>query len=211
MQTDPRLSRNQKVALSAAMFVLAASLIGLGAYASFTATTSGTQDVTAGTMTVELGGFGGTNRLSVAATNVAPGDTMQRSVDVKNTGSIGFSAVSLTSTAAPANVLTSNATNGLQLRVDKCSVPWTESGSSPAFTYACSGTTSTVLEGGTPGSSVPVLGASRALSNLALAATDVNHLRVTMTFPATADDTYQGLSTTVTYRFDAAQRAATNR
>lgn len=211
MQTDPRFSRNQKVALSAAMFVLAASLIGLGAYASFTATTSGTQDVTAGTMTVELGGFGGNDRLSVAATNVAPGDTMQRSVDVKNTGSIDFSAVTLTTTAAPANVLTSNATNGLQLRVDKCSVPWTESGSSPAFTYACSGTTSAVLEGGTPGSSVPVLGASRALSNLLLAATDVNHLRVTMTFPTTADDTYQGLSTTVTYRFDAAQRAATNR
>ena len=193
------------------MFVLAASLIGLGAYASFTATTSGTQDVTAGTMTVELGGFGGNDRLSVAATNVAPGDTMQRSVDVKNTGSIDFSAVTLTTTAAPANVLTSNATNGLQLRVDKCSVPWTESGSSPAFTYACSGTTSAVLEGGTPGSSVPVLGASRALSNLLLAATDVNYLRVTMTFPTTADDTYQGLSTTVTYRFDAAQRAATNR
>jgi spore coat-associated protein N len=211
VQNDPRFTRNQKIALSAALFVLAASLIGLGAYANFTATTSGTQDVTAGTMTVELGGFGGTNRLSVAATNVAPGDTIQRSVDVKNTGSIDFSAVTLTSTAAPVNILSTNATNGLQVRIDRCSVPWTEGGASPAFTYACSGTTSAVLEGGTPGSSVAVLGTSRALNNLLLASNDVNHLRVTLTLPGTADDTYQGLTSTVTYQFNAAQRAATNR
>lgn len=209
MKTDPRFSRSQKIALSAAMFVLAASLIGIGAYASFTATTSDTEDVSAGLMTVELGGFGGTNRLSVDATNVAPGDTIQRSVDVKNTGSIDFSAVTLTTTAAPANILTSNVTNGLQLRVDRCSVPWTESGASPAFTYSCSGATSAVLEGG-GGSPVAVLGSARALNNLLLNASNVNHLRVTLSFPTTADDTYQGLSTTVTYKFDAAQRAGTN-
>lgn len=101
-------------------------------------------------------------------------------------------------------MLDTDATNGLQLAIDRCSVPWTESGTSPAFTYTCSGTTSTVL------ATRPVIGSNLALSNLsALTAGATDHLRVTLSFPSSAGNTFQGVSSAITYTFTATQRAGT--
>ena len=55
------------------------------------------------------------------------------------TGSTDLSAITLTTGASPSSLLDTDATNGLQIAIDKCSVAWTEAGSSPAFTYTCGG------------------------------------------------------------------------
>jgi spore coat-associated protein N len=208
---DPRSPRRRrttrKLLLSLAAIAAAASIAGLATFATFTSSVSQSQSISTGTVTIALGATGAsTNRLNIGATAVAPGDTIQRSVDLINSGSLNLASLNLTTTATTTSLLDTDATNGLQMAIDKCSVAWTEAGTAPAYTYTCSGTTSTVL------ASTPVIGSNLALSNLsALTASSTDHLRVTLTLPATAGNTFQGLTSVIQYTFTGTQRAATNR
>jgi spore coat-associated protein N len=201
---SPR-SRLGKILASVAVLGAAASIAGLGTFATFTSTTSANHTVASGTVTIALGATGAsTNRLNVNATAIAPGDTIQRSVDLINQGTLDLASVTLTTTASPSSLLDSDTSNGLQMVIDKCSVAWTESG--PPYTYACSGSTSSVL------ASRPVLGSTLTLSNLtSLTAGATDHLRVTLTFPSGAGNSLQNQSSTITYSFTGTQRAATNK
>jgi predicted ribosomally synthesized peptide with SipW-like signal peptide len=196
----------KKVLLSIAAVGAAASIAGLGTFATFTSTTSASQTVASGTVTIALGATGAsTNRLTVNASGIVPGDTMQRSFDLTNSGSQGLASVTLTTTATTSSLLDSDATNGLQMVIDRCSVAWTESGSSPAFTYSCSGATSSVV------ASRAVIGSGIAMSNLtSTTAGNTDHLRLTLTFPSAAGNTFQGLSSTIQYSFTGTQRNSTN-
>lgn len=195
-----------KILLSIAAVGAAAGMAGLGTFATFTSTTSASQSVTAGTVTLALGATGAvTNRLTVNATGVVPGDTIQRAFDLNNTGNQNLASVALTTTAAPSSLLDTDATNGLQMVIDKCSVAWTEAGVSPAFTYTCGGTLSTVL------ASRAVTGANLNLPGLAaLTSGGTDRLRVTLTLPSAAPNTFQALTSTISYALTGTQRAATN-
>src|SRR5213078_992172 len=93
---------------------------------------------------IALGATGGsTNRLNVDATAIAPGDTIQRSVDLINQGTLDLASVTLTTQATTSSTLDTDTTYGLQMVIDKCSQAWTESG--PPYTYSCGGTTSSVV------------------------------------------------------------------
>jgi hypothetical protein len=88
--------------------------------------------------------------------------------------------------------------------IDKCSQAWTESG--PPYTYTCGGSTSSVL------SSRAVIQTGVALSNLsALTAGSTDHLRVTLTFPSGAGNSFQNKSSTIQYTFTGTQRAGTDK
>ena len=195
----------KKLLATIAVIGAAASIAGLGTYATFTSTTSQSHTISTGTVTIALGATGAsTNRLNIGASGVAPGDTIQRSVDLINSGSLDLASVTLTTTAAPSSLLDTDATNGLQMVIDKCSVAWTEAG--PPYTYTCGGTTSTVL------ASRAVIGSNLALSNLgATTAGATDHLRVTLTLPSGANNTFQNQSSTISYAFAGTQRAATNK
>ena len=197
---------SRKVLLSLAAIGAAAGIAGVGTYATFTSSTSASQSISSGTVTIGLGATGAaTNRLNVGASNIAAGDTIQRSVDLINQGSLDLSAVTLTTTAPTSSLLNTDATNGLQMAIDRCSVPWTESGTAPAYLYSCSGSTQTVL------ASTPVIGSNLTLSNLAPLTRGVtDHLRVTLTLPAAAPNTLQNQSSVIQYTFTGTQRAATN-
>ena len=196
----------KKLILSIAVVGAAASIAGLGTFATFTSSTSASQTVTAGTVTIALGSTGAsTNRLTVNASGIVPGDTMQRSFDLTNSGNQNLASITMTTTATTSSLLDTDATNGLQMVIDKCSVAWTESGSSPAFTYTCGGTTSTVV------ASRAVIGSGIAMSNLTTTtAGNTDHLRLTLTFPSAAGNTFQGVTSTIQYSFTGTQRAATN-
>jgi spore coat-associated protein N len=185
-------SRTRKLVASVALLGAAASIAGLGTFATFTSTTSANHTVASGTVTIALGATGAsTNRLTVGATAIAPGDTLQRSVDLINQGSLDLASITLTTTASPTSLLDSDGTNGLQMVIDKCSVAWTESG--PPYTYTCSGSTSSVL------TTRAVIGSGLALTNLtSLTSAATDHLRVTLTFPSGAGNTFQNLSSTIT-------------
>jgi spore coat-associated protein N len=198
-----RLPLYGKIMMSIAVLGATASVAGMATFASFTSsTTAQAQSLTSGTVSLTLGTA---NRLTVGASNLVPGDTLQRVVDLTNNGSAGTSSVGsiAVTTTGSGNVLDTDATNGLQMVIDKCSVAWTESG--PPYTYTCGGTTSSVL------ASRAVVGSNVALSNMSsVTAGNTDHLRVTLTFPSAAGNTFQGLSETLNYTFTANQRTATN-
>ena len=102
--------------------------VGGAAFAAFTGTTNAAQSVASGT--VSLAGIGtdaAGNRLTVGATNIAAGDTIQRAVTLTNTGTIDMAGITLTTTATTSSLLDTDAVNGLQMTIDKCSTAWTES------------------------------------------------------------------------------------
>lgn len=190
-----------------AVLGVAAAMAGLGTFATFTSSTSASDTISSGTVSIALGATGAsTNRLTVGASNVVPGDTIQRAVDLVNNGGASadnLSSIALTTTASPSSLLDTEATSGLQMVIERCSAPWTEAGTAPAYTYTCSGTTSTVL------ASRAVIGASMALSGLASLTTgSTDHLRVTLTLPAAAPNTMQGLTSTISFNFVGTQRVA---
>jgi len=201
------LSSRRKLVLSAALLLLAVGVVAMGAYATFTGSASVSQTISSGTVTIALGATGAsTNRLNVNATGIAPGDTIQRSVDLSNTGSLDLSAVTLTTAASPTSLLDSDGTNGLQMVIDRCASAWTESGTTPAFTYACSGGSTNLV------ASRAVIGSNVSLPGLsALTSGGTDHLLVTLTLPPAAGNTFQGLSSTISYTFTGTQRAATNK
>lgn len=194
----------RKVMLSIAALGTAAAIAGLGTYATFTSSTSANQTVSSGTVTIALGtGGSATNRLTVGASNIAAGDTIQRAADITNSSSVAMASVSLTTTASPTSALDTDITNGLQMIIEECSNAWTEAGTAPAYTYTCSGTTTTTV------ATRAVIGSAIALSNMNLSSSGgVDHLRIKLTLPTGSN--LQGLSSTITYNFTGTQRAATD-
>ncbi|MFA5891804.1 MAG: TasA family protein [Actinomycetota bacterium] len=200
-------SLTRKILMSVGVLGAAASIAGLGTFASFTSTSSASQTVASGSVTIALGATGAaTNRLTVNATGIVPGDTMQRSFNIANSGSQNLASVTLTSSATTSSALDTDATDGLQMVIDRCSVAWTESGTTPAFTYTCGGTTSSVI------ASRAVIGSAVSMSNLTVTtAGNTDYLRLTLTLPSTAGNTLQSLTSTIQYSFTGTQRAATNK
>ena len=178
----------------------------MGTFASFTSTTSASQTIQSGTVTIALGATGAsTNRLTVNASGLVPGDTVQRSFDLTNSGDQNLASISFTSTASPSSLLDSDGANGLQMVIDRCPSAWTESGTSPAFTYSCGGSTTTIV------GSRPVIAAGLSMAGLsALTTGGTDHLRVTLTLPSGSGNSLQGLSSTLTYSFVGTQRNGTN-
>ena len=190
---------SNKVIASIALVCAAAAIAGLGTFATFTSSTSTSHTIASGTLSLTSGP---TNRLGTGASTIAAGDSMQRAIDLNYAGSISFGSATLTTSASASSALDTDATDGLHIAIDKCSVAWTESG--PPYTYTCGGSSSTVL------ASSPVIGSNVALSNLTLTAGSTDHLRVTVTLPSTAGNTFQNLSSTVGYTFTGVQRAGTS-
>ena len=190
---------SNKVIASIAVLCAAAAIAGLGTFATFTSSTSTSHTIASGTLSLTSGP---TNRLGTGASTIAAGDSMQRAIDLNYAGSISFGSATLTTSASASSALDTDATDGLHVAIDKCSVAWTESG--PPYTYTCGGSTSTVL------ASSPVIGSNVALSNLTLTAGSTDHLRVSVTLPSTAGNTFQNLSSTVGYTFTGVQRAGTS-
>jgi len=198
-------STSSKVLASAALLAAAAGVAGMGTYGGFTASTSASAAVDAATVTL-TGADAGT--LSIQAAKVIPGDTMERTLKLVNGGTLDLAGITLTTTAGSSNLLTTDANNGLQLKIDSCPVAWTGSGTGP---FTCS-------SAGTPVQGTPVL-AQRAVvgQNIGLsaltstAAGKTDFLRITTTLPTTANDTFQGLSNSVTFAFNGAIRGATNK
>jgi len=188
----------RKLLLSIAVLGSAASIAGLGTFATFTSSTSTSHTIASGTLSLTAP----VNRLGTGAGPIAAGDTMQRAIDLSYSGTISLGSATLTTSATSSSLLDTDATNGLQIAIDKCSQAWTESG--PPYTYTCGGATSSVL------ASRALIGSAIALSNLTLAAGSTDHLRVTVTLPSSADNTLENKSSTIDYTFTGVQRAGAN-
>ena len=191
-----------KILASVALVGTAAAVAGMGTYGAFTSSTSASQAVTAGTVTIALG-TGAANTLNVPVTGMLPGDKAEKLVTLANTGNSDLNNVTLTTSAGTtASLLTTDPTNGLQLSIENCSVAWTGT----AAPYTCAGTKTTVLANG------PVITANKTLNNLtSLTNAKTDNLKVTTAFPTTANDTFQGATSTIAFAFTGTQRTETTK
>lgn len=187
-----------KILASAALLGTAAAVAGLGTYGAFTSSTTASAAVNAGTMNISLGGAGGVNNLSVAANGLLPGDKMERLVTLANTGTSDLGSVILSTTTANGTALTTDTVKGLQLSVQGCSVPWTGA----AAPYSCPGMVTTAL------APTPVIGVNTLASLASLNHGQSDNLKVTASLPKEADNTFQGLTSSIGFQFDGTQRAA---
>lgn len=209
------LRRTRTVLFGLTGLAVAGGMAGLGTFAAFTDTTAASNTIASGTVDINLGAVGANNRLTVGATGLVPGDTLQRRVKVTNAGSENLATVTLSTAATTSSLLNTDATNGLQMKIEKCggTVGWTESASTP-YTYTCDAT----IAGDNLGTRSAVL-ARRAIIGTDLALTGMSTLTAgstddmvaTVDLPSTAGNTFQGLSSTISYTFNATQRAAVNK
>ena len=207
-------SKTKKILLSLSALGAAAAMAGLGTFAAYTSTTSSSATVTTGVVHIALAADGTGNRIDVAATGVLPGDTVARAVDLTSTSTDALASVKLTTTApVTSSTLNTDATNGLQLLIQKCTVAWTETANTApqtGYSYTCSGTTTTVLGS----ASTPVIQTATAFSGLAATAgpgnitTTTDHLVITMTLPAGTIESQvaQGSQSVIVFTFNATQR-----
>ncbi|MCO4236271.1 TasA family protein [Pseudarthrobacter raffinosi] len=187
-----------KILASVALVGTAAAVAGMGTYGAFTGTTTTVdQQVTAGTVDIDLTDPG---TLNVAVAGLLPGDSVEKFATLKNTGNSTLNTVTLTTNAAVSSLLTTDATNGLQVTIDACNVAWTVVAAAPD---TCSGTQTAVLANGS------IIGTGKALANLAsVTAGSSDRLKITTSLPTSADNTFQGLTSTIGFTFDATQRTA---
>ena len=193
----------RKVVGSLGILGAAAAVAGMGTFGTFTdSTTPIAATIASGTLSIDVSQPGFT--VPVTTTNFVPGDSLTRAVNLVNDGSSALGSVSLNSAATASSILTTDATNGLQLAVKKCSVPWTQGGTASAATYTCSGTER-------------LLGSGPAVNNFTLSnpaslnAGGTDYLTFAISLPASADNTFQGKSASLSLTFTGTQRTGSAR
>ena len=186
---------------------------GFGVWASLNATATGAQEtVSSGTLKLTLAANG--TGFNQAISNLAPGDNVNRYVDLTNGGTLDAQNMTLQVAATGSSALITDGTSPATTKALRISITNCVGGTWNPTTAACGGTTATVLAA-TPVSS---LSAATALINGALPANTIEHLQITTTLPDQNETTVngtlptttiQGQSANLTYTFGEAQRTAT--
>jgi glutamate/tyrosine decarboxylase-like PLP-dependent enzyme len=133
---------------------------------------------------------------------------MSRAVTLSNDGNAALASVNLitTTTTSPASILTTDTTNGLQLSLKSCTVPWTQTlNAGGAPTYTCTGGTERTFGSG------PAV-SNRTLDNPAsINPGGKDYLVFTVSLPSSADNTFQKQTAALKLEFSALQRTGTAR
>lgn len=178
------------------------------AYSAWTSTVTPPTPLSVSSGTVNLSfGTSQPDQLTVGASNLIPGDTVERGVELTNNGTVGLAGVGFgVSDASPTALVTGP--NGLTATVASCSVPWTATSlSNGGYTYSCSGT-QTIVMGSTSVSSLLTTPVQIAPVN-SVNPGGVDYLVVALTLPSSAPSSDQGLSDSLTYDFGGVQKPAT--
>ncbi len=207
-----------KIAIVITATVGGTALVGSSVFASLTATAfnGSAHSVTSGTLklTQAASGVAGlTAGFTTAVTALAPGDTINRFVDLTNGGTLGGASMTLGLADSAGTTLTTGAgaaAAGLQIVVKECTVVYT------TVTGACTGTETTMLT-----TSANTLLAPQALTIAAadLLPAGVTHAKFIISLPASSEvttngtlpgSTIQGVTSLLTWTFTETQRAGTN-
>jgi spore coat-associated protein N len=200
---------------------------GVAAHAAATGFTGSQQvggAVSAGDiyLTAPAGNTSG-NRLTLAVSDLIPNIFRFRTVNVTNgrssaSGGVDLASMSLLTNATLSSTLNTN-TFGLYYLVQACTsggvgIAWTESGTNPDYSYACSNTAVNVLGGGSTVQAAPSAGANTpatTLTNLDLTAGHTNYLRFSFKITSAAPASLEGQTSAISFVFDGTQRPGTSK
>ncbi|MGY1841453.1 MULTISPECIES: TasA family protein [unclassified Modestobacter] len=182
----------------------AAAVAGLGTFGTFTdSTTPLNASVSTGKLDINLN-QAGTATLPMNVAGFVPGDSFSRAVDLTNDGDLAFSGLKFSSTAEGSSVLVTDQANGLQLSIKSCPVAWTESTTGGATTYSCTSAPTELVAG-----PARIVATPADLKSLAVGGTD--HLVITLSLPESADNRFQGQTSTLALTFTGTQATGTAR
>lgn len=185
---------------------------GFGVWAGLNATAFNTtpQSVDSGTLSLSLddNGVGFSSSIS----NLAPGDVVNRYVDLTNDGSLDAQGLTLSVAASGDSQLITDGTSpstskALKVSVTSCSSEWDPSGT-------CADTTSSLLTATT----LSAMNSAHSLVADSIAHGAVVHLQISVQLPdqdettingSAPTGTIQGRTATLTYNFQESQRTAT--
>jgi spore coat-associated protein N len=204
-----------KIAIVITATVGGTALVGSSVFASLTATANNTSahSVTSGTLklTQAASGVAGlTAGFATAVTAIAPGDTINRYIDLSNGGTLDGASMTLKVADANTSTLTSSALTGLAVVVKECTVPYT------TVTGICSGSETTVLTT-TANALLTPLALPVAAADLVAGA--VSRLHFLISLPASSEITtngtlpgssIQGATALLTWTITETQRNGTN-
>ena len=199
-----------KLLAAAAIAVVGLSLAGTSVYAGLTAVATNTTPETASSGTLSLVMANNGVGFSSTVANLAPGDVVNRYVDLTQGTTLDGQALTLAVTDTTPTKLTTDATNGLHVTVTSCSAAWVPS------TGVCGGTTTALLSNAAL-QAIPVATPGTLIAGVVTKAT-IQHLQVSVVLPnqtevttngVTPGGTIQGLAASLTWQFTEAQRTAT--
>lgn len=185
-----------------------AALVSSSVFASLSATASSIGSVTSGTLSITDSATSGSGGLTTTIANMAPGDTVNRYIDLVNAGNIDGDTPTVRIVDGTPTALTTDGTAGLQITITACDVAWTQA------TGVCSGTPTTVRAS----TSALSLASHTAITLPSKLAGVTNRLKVSIFLPSgsevTADGvlppgSIQGKSAALTWTFTIQQRTNT--
>ena len=198
-----------RVALASAVAVVGVSLTGMAVFAGLNAVATNTtaQSVASGTMSLTLAAGSGSAGFSTGISGLAPGDTVDRYVDLTNGGTIAGTALTLGASDSSATTLSTDATKGLHVTVTQCTTAWVSG--------TCGDQSPAVLADSVP--LATLTSTPTTLVSGAIAAGAVLHLQVAVQLPDITETvtngqlptgTIQGKSASITWTFTEQQRTA---
>ena len=209
-----------KIAIVTAATLGGAALVSSSVFAALTATATNTsQSVQTGTLKltqVSAGSAGSTYNAGISTTisAMAPGDTVNRYIELKNGGTLDAGSTMTLGLvdSGSASALTTNATAGLQVVVTACSGPW-----NTVTPGVCTGTTTAML---TTRSANAITLAPQTLTLPAglTTAGALAYLQISLSLPAGSEvttngtlpsGTVQGLTSSLVWTFTEALRTNT--
>jgi spore coat-associated protein N len=192
------------VLTAAVLTAVTGSMIANGAHGVLTDTDSSSLTVGAGAIELVWTDSEHTDHteLTQAIDLVRPADTVQSVADLVNTGSLEITNVQL----SVGGINTGTVSDGVQLAMDRCSLPWTGTGTgsgsgsgSEDSEFTCAGTM-TVVSVDRPAAGVISLDSSPVA-----APQGIDHLRFSFRLPDSAPASAQGTSGTVTFTVTGSQ------
>lgn len=214
--------RRGRRAVTGGVALVALGLLSFSASATFQSSVSATHATDTGDMSFTLGSPGDSHSISLASTDIVPGDTITRTIEMTvDNGTDTLTGVTLTTdcngTCTGSQTFASDATYGLRLWIERCDQAYdvtpTWDGSAIPTSVTCGGTAADVV--GSSAAPVAFVQTNVAIgSALDLGDGAVNHLKVRITWPAGDPgdhDSMRDQSATLRFRFNGTQRAGTNR
>jgi hypothetical protein len=215
MKLNSGIALQNAARLTVKLLVVTTAVVGGGAlvsssvFASLTAVATASTTVTTGTLKLTDTATGVTGGLVTTISAMAPGDTVNRYVDLVNGGTLNSDTTTVIITGS-GNTLTSDATNGLQVFIQSCPGGWT------VGTGVCGGGGVTTVLATT---SANALLTSKTLTLPSFAAGATTNLKIAISLPSGTEvttngvlpgGTIQGLSTTLGWTFTEQQRVSTS-
>lgn len=204
-----------KIVIVSAATIGGAALVSSSVFAALTASATNTaQSVEAGTLKLTQASSTSPSSGGITTTisAMAPGDTVNRYINLTNGGTLDAGTMTLGLTDSLATALTTNGISGLQVVVNACSIAW-----STVTAGVCSGTTTQMMSSKT---ALLLTGTPQTLTLPAGTTTagSTTNLQISLSLPAGNEvtvngvlpvGTVQGLTSSLVWTFTETLRTAT--